>query len=254
MRTRWWAPLAAGLVLGLVGPAPADDQAEVRAVLDKAIQAVGGAEKLTKYKAATWKGKGKFYGLGDGIDYTGEWAVQGYDQMRFVIDIEVMGQKIKQTIVRNGDKGWIRVNEMLLDMDKDMVAEQKEQAYANALASLEPLAKKEQKFDLAPLGEIKVDDRTAVGVRISSKGHRDVSLFFDKENGLLLKSEWQSRDFMQGGKEVTQQILYSDYKDVEGLKHAMKVVVKSDDKPLIDAELYDLKLEEQLDDSVFVKP
>jgi hypothetical protein len=60
MRRTMLAAVALGLLF--LPRAAADDAA--RAVIDQAIQASGGAEGLAKYKAAHWKGKGKFYGLG----------------------------------------------------------------------------------------------------------------------------------------------------------------------------------------------
>ena len=46
------------LVFGLGSATRAADDKEAKAILDKAIKALGGEEKLSKVKAATWKGKG----------------------------------------------------------------------------------------------------------------------------------------------------------------------------------------------------
>ena len=92
----------------------------------------------------------------------------------------------------------------------------KEASYARWAGSLVPLLNKG--FQLASLGEIKVDGKLAIGVRVSHKGHRDINLFFDKDKGLLVKSEMTVKDPMAGGKEVTQETLYSDYKEVSGVK------------------------------------
>src|SRR5262245_5586046 len=102
MRRTMLAAVALGL---LFLPRAAGDEA-ARAVIDKAIQAAGGAENLAKFKAAHWKGKGKFYGLGEGIDYVGEWFQQLPSQMKALIDVEFSGQKIQNYRVVNGDKGW----------------------------------------------------------------------------------------------------------------------------------------------------
>src|SRR5262249_9165742 len=74
--------LAVALAVAAAGAARADDQADLRKVIDKAIKAMGGEEKLAKYKAETFKMKGKFYGMGEGIDYTGQWQVQAPDKIR----------------------------------------------------------------------------------------------------------------------------------------------------------------------------
>ena len=69
-----WA-LGASLVMGLVLAAPAlvraDDDAEMKALIEKAIKAHGGADKLNKQKATTMKFKGKIYAVGDGLEPVG---------------------------------------------------------------------------------------------------------------------------------------------------------------------------------------
>ena len=54
--------VAVVLAVATAGAARADDQADLRKVIDKAIKASGGEEKLAKFKAETFKMKGKFYG------------------------------------------------------------------------------------------------------------------------------------------------------------------------------------------------
>ena len=245
------------LVLGGAGPVLADDKGEAQAVLDKAIKALGGEAHLARYKAATWKGKGKYYGLGgEGIDYTAEWAFQGGRQYRVVIDVEVMGQKFQQTVVLNGAKGWIKMNDTVMDMDKETLAEQQEQLYANWAAYVMPLALKAKDVELSVIGKADIEKRPAIGIRATAKGHRDLNLYFDQETGLLVKGEWRVKDVqgLQGGKEVTQEVFLSDYKDMDGVKQALKVTIKWDGKPYVDALMSDVQYLDRLPDDVFGKP
>jgi hypothetical protein len=56
--SRW---LALALTLGMLGQARGQaDQARARALVDRALKALGGADAVAKYPAATWKGKGTF--------------------------------------------------------------------------------------------------------------------------------------------------------------------------------------------------
>src|SRR5262245_16514322 len=86
------------------GSARADDKADAKAVVDKGIKAAGGEDNLAKFKARTFKGKGKFYGMGEGIDYTGDWSVQRPDKMRMQIDVAVGDMKFTMIRVMNGEK------------------------------------------------------------------------------------------------------------------------------------------------------
>src|SRR5439155_11186790 len=122
----------------------------LRKVIDKAIKAMGGEEKLAKFKAETFKMKGKFYGMGEGIDYTGEWQVQPPDKIRIQVDGDVGGMKVTFfTQVVNGDKVWQKgFNEEAKEVtDKDELTEVKEQMNARKIESLLPL--KDKAYQLA---------------------------------------------------------------------------------------------------------
>jgi outer membrane lipoprotein-sorting protein len=249
--------LAAVLAVAACGTARADDQADLRKVIDKAIKATGGEEKLAKYKAESFKMKGKFYGMGDeGIEYTGEWQVQPPDKFRVQVDGEVGGQKVNFfTQVVNGNKVWRKgFNEETQEVtDKDDLTEIKEQFNAREVESLLPLVKGKE-YQLASLGDVKVNDKPAVGIRVSRKGFRDVNLFFDKDKGLLVKVETIVKDQMTGGKEQTQEETLSDFKEVNGITHPMKLAINRDGKKYVDGEITEIEFKEKLDDAVFAKP
>jgi hypothetical protein len=242
----------ASLSLTLAGASRADDQKEMRLVLDKAIKAAGGEEKLGKLAAQTFKVKGKFYGMGEGIDYTGDFAVQLPDKMRFEIAVEVNGMKFSFAQGIDGDKGWVKMQDKAEDAGKDALAELKEELHASQAESLLPL--KENRFRLEPLGEVKVNGKPAVGVRASHKGRRDINLFFDKETWLLVKSERVVKDLMAGDQEFTHETFYSDYKDVNGTKQPTKLLINRDGKKDLDGEITDVEAKEKLDDATFAKP
>ncbi len=259
MRRGLFAALLAVVVLVLAGPSRADDQSELRAVIDKAVKAAGGEANLAKYRASTWKAKGKIHVMGAALDYTGEWHEYDDAKARFSIDLDVMGQQVRQTNVVNGDKGWFKISVGGMDvmndeMTKEMLDEAKEEFHHGRLLSLRAFALKDKDLELSPVGEVKVNDKPCFGIRVANKGRRDVSLFFDKETHLLLKAQMRVKDFMAGGNEVDQEFLFSDYKDFGGLKQATKFVMNRDGKPFLDAEVTEYKHEEKLDDGLFQKP
>jgi outer membrane lipoprotein-sorting protein len=246
--------LAAALVVAATGAARAAEKSDAKAIVEKAIKARGGEEKLAKFKAFTFKMKGKFYGMGEGIDYTGEWSVQAPDKMRFKIEGGAGDMKFTFARVLNGDKMWTKIGDDVQAVDdKDQIKEAQEEMYGDYVTSLVPLVK-EKGFTLASLGEVKVDGKPAVGVRVSHKGHRDINLFFDKDSGLLVKTEHTVKDFMAGGNEQTQETIYSDYKEFGGVKHPAKMVINRDGKKFVEGEITEFEPKEKLDDSVFGKP
>lgn len=245
------AVLALGCVLAVTVSARADDAADARKLIEKAVKAHGGQEKLDKFAGATAKLKGTFYGQGDGLAMTAEVSAEGTDKQRIDIEIEAGGQKIPIVIVVAGDKGWTKIAKDTKEFDKDELAEAKEQAFAAWVATLAPL--KDKQFTFATTGEIKVENRPALGVKVSSKGHRDVDLYFDKETGMLVKTETRVKDDATG-QEVSEESFPSEYKDVQGTKQAMKFLTKRDGKKFIEGDVTSVELFEKLDANTFTKP
>jgi hypothetical protein len=239
------ALLGPAVVLAIAAVARADDQAQARKIIDKAIEAMGGEEILAKHEAVTFKDKGTYHGMGEGIPYAGSYALQGSDQ--FKMEIEGVF-----AIVVNGDEGWVKAADQTTAMTEEQLADQKEELYAGWVTSLLPL--KDKAFQLSPLDEVAVDDRAAVGVKVSREGHRDVKLYFDKESGVLVKSEGTVKSQELGGKEVLQETFYKAYQDVEGAKVVSKMLVHRDGKLFLESEMFDYKAAGKLDDAVFAKP
>lgn len=239
------------LVVSFFSSARADSQADAKKIVDRAVEALGGKDVLAKFKAGTWKGKGKYYGLGQPVNYTGEWSVQPPEHARIVTEAEFNGQKFQRTVVINADKGWTKINDHTEDMDPDSLAEEKERLHANWAATVAPLLEKD--FDLGTLGESKVGAQTALGIKASRPGHRDVKLFFDKETGLPIKMETRIKD-LRSGQEGTQATFYTDYKPVDGVKRFTKVRVELDGKVMAEGEFFDFKPRVKLEESVFAKP
>jgi hypothetical protein len=239
-------------LLAAVGPARADDDAKLREIVAKAIKAHGGEDTLKKLQASVTKTKGKFYGLGEAIDYTGETAVQLPDRIRTEVAGTANGQEFKFYQIVKGDKGWMKFGDDTMELSKEMIAEAKEQLNVAAIAHLTVLTGKGYK--LSSLGDVKVGDREAVGVRVEREGFRPVSLFFDKGNGMLVKTETRGKDLMRGGEEYTSETFYKDYKKVDGLMVPHKITIKRDGKDFVESETTEVKPSEKLDDATFAKP
>jgi hypothetical protein len=248
MRRNLFAALA---VCVLFAPRAAADEA-AQAILDKAIQAAGGAENLTKYPASEWKGKGKFYGFGEGIEYTGVWSQFYPGRSKTVLDVEFNGMKIQNVRVVNGDKGWQVAMGSLQDLDKDQLYEALQGLHYDRVLTFVPL--KDKGYTLTSLGESMVEKQPAVGIKVSHKDHRDIQLFFDKTSGQLLKGTIKVKDQMTGGQPVDQEMHYGGYKDFQGRQVATKVRIHREGKLYIENEITEYKRLEKLDEKVFGKP
>lgn len=225
--------------------ARAEKPAGTAAIVAKAIKAAGGEENLTKHKGVTFQQKGKFYGFGDPVDYTAKGTVQLPDKIR----MEIEGY---MTTVVNGDKGWnSQGGGDAAELSAVELAGQKDTLYLRRLTTLVPL-RHDHTLKLTALPDSKVDGHPAAVLKVSSAGHRDATLFFDKETGLLSKIETTGKG--PDGKEVPEELSYGGYRDLEGAKLPTTQRVKLDGKPFIEAENTEIKFVDTVDPKTFQKP
>jgi hypothetical protein len=224
-----------------------------RDVVEKAIKAQGGADKVAKLRVMRIKVEGTM-SLAPGqraIPFVLEDCWQMPDQYKTTSRFELGGKKVNQTQAIDGKAGWIQLDGVTQDMPKEAVAEMREQKYAEDLDRLGFLADKG--IDRTVLGESKVGGRAAIGVLIKSQGHRDVKLWFDKENGLLVKREHRLLD-SGTGKEITQEVVFSDYRVTDGVQHYRALTGYRDGKKIIDGKVREIEFFDKLDKKVFSKP
>src|SRR2546423_6086402 len=182
-------------VLLLAAPATrADDDA--RKIIEKAVKAEGRSDKDLP-KAVSYKAKGTFSGMGMEIPFTGTWSTQYPDKMRMEIENFAI-------IIVNGNKGWLSAMGAVMDMPEEQLKEHQESLYGDWVTELTPLLN-DKSFTLTTAGEGKVDDKATVAVKVSHKGHRDITMHFDKDSGLVLKMDQTVKDEMAGGNEVKQE-------------------------------------------------
>jgi hypothetical protein len=225
-----------------------------KAILAAAIKAHGGEEKLAKFQAGQSKTKGKLNvpGVGES-DFTEETSYMLPDKFKAVTQLEVANNKLTITTIANGDKVSIDANGMEVPITDSIKKALTHARYVMKAARLASLLK-DKDIELAPLGEVMVEGKPAVGVRVSSKGHNDLSLFFDKQTHLLAKMESRTVD-SNSGKEITEERVVLEYgpKDKEGFAVPKKVMVKHDGEKFLEAEVVESKFLEKLDEGEFKK-
>lgn len=243
--------LAVGLVMTAV-TARADDSAEARMLIEKAIRAQGGEAILAKNPVITVKKKGTFHGWHEmpPFSYTEESVSQGPNRLSDFVDGNVWFHKFRMGTIITGNKGWAKVNDHTQKLNEEDLAELQEEAYADWVATLVPL--KDKAFTLAPVRAVIIDKRPALGIRVSSKDHRDVKLFFDQETRLLVMIETRMK--MADGKEYIMETFLSDYKSVQGIKQAMKIGIKRNGEPHQDYKVIQYTLAETADWGTFAEP
>jgi hypothetical protein len=236
----------------ILGAGYAQAQDDPKALVERAIKAHGGEAKVAKLKVMTIKVKGKMTflpGLGGTdllIDDTWHMPSQYKSAMRLKHD----GQDVEFIKVVNGDKGWVSSwMGMVQPMTKEDLAEFKEQKYAEDLERLGFL--QDNRYTLATIKDSISGLNPSVGVKITSKGHREVTLYFDMASSLLIG---RRHFILEAGKEILQEVFYEDFEDQDGLTHYTRLVGKRDGKNFFEGEVAEIKFFEKLDEKVFARP
>jgi hypothetical protein len=246
------ALLSAGVAFVLGLGARADDAADAKAIVAKAV-AARGDKPATPHASATWKDAGKFVGMGITLPYTAEWSFQAPDKYRFDFVGTFGDSKISMVVVANGEKAWEKQGAKTEEMTGDKLEQTRNEAYQLWVTSLTPLLT-DKGFTLAVAKGKDVDTKPTAAVKVTRDKRPAVTLYFDAASGLLVKRETTSKDQFQKWKEVSDEAYFSDYKDTNGLKHFTKLKIVRDGKVTIEATLSDAKELEKLDAKLFEKP
>ena len=250
MRTLAISTGIVALLLGGAGRVPAQEDA-ARAILERAVKAHGGAEALGRIKAERIKLKGSLVLRGHSVPFTGETTVQFPSQYKHVMQTNDGVDKHTILQIVNGDKIHIAIDDKALAPDAALRSELRTGIELRRAQRLVPLLE-DKSYQLAVLDELKVNDRPALGVRVTGRGRKEMRLYFDKEHGLLVRAEFPLDD--DKGKQVRQHFFFGDYKDIGGCRRYTKVKAYRDGKQVMEAELLDVKTFDKIDDSEFDKP
>ncbi len=228
------------------------DEKDVQAILDKAIQALGGEDKLTKILAAAWKGKGKMI-IGDNQEheFTSQTIAQGLDRFRSEVQVEgVFGRQLQMLAVLNRDKVWLSVGGMALRPDH-AIAGTKRSAYL-ALIPVTVVPLRGPGFKVQAAGEEQVEGEPALVMKVTCPDGSDMAISFNKNSGRPVKVA--GKVFALDDREVMQETTYGVYKNFGGIQVATRVEVKIDGKPYRRQELTEFKIPDKVEPSTFSTP
>lgn len=247
MRTVYGLALTLTVVCTTAPAVRADAPDTAQAVLDAAIKAQGGEAALVKAQTARRKATGVQIQAGREVPFTSEDVLSLPDRFRMDFTLD---KRYRFINVIDGTKGWTQIGGgPVLDLSAPRLKEFREEMYVWWIATLAPL--KKGGFELTLLPEIKVGGKPAVGIKVASKGHGEVKLYFDKGAHLLVKVE---RRASASGLMVNKEYFYSNYKEFDGVKLRTREQEKINGKTAAVATEVSYTLLPRVEDKVFRKP
>jgi hypothetical protein len=248
--------LCASTLFVLVSPALFGEEKPMfnsRKIIHNAIQASGGRESLQKLIAYHTRAKGTYYKGKDRAQVMLDYWSNVPNKSRTEVILSVDGQQIKFARVFNEKQAWFLMSDgKWREGTKNEINTLRQEDLESRVRLLYPLLD-ESKYKLKFAGESKVRGQDSLAVQVTSSGYNDITIYFDKKSGLLLKTQMRvaPRD---GEKEALQERLFLDYKSLKGVKYSTKQLLFYDGKKETELELIDINPVEKMPDWVFAKP
>ncbi len=235
------------LVVLSCSPLPARGQDDARDVIKKSISAVGGSEKIDKYKGLRSSARGTAQMSGIAVELTSQTTIALPDRMKIVARYQALGSTFNLEQKAVGDKVTATLNGNPLPLSAAQIAEVKAAFVRTEILRLTPLLAGKD-YTLKALGTSKLAGKEYVGVSVSGRGVKDLRLYFDKGTSLLSRYEVAC----QSGRKVVMRVAtLSDYKETLGLKRPTRMVVTLDGKKIMDVTTTEEKLFEKIDEAEF---
>ncbi len=161
---------------------------------------------------------------------------------KYRIETSQMGQDV--IITFNGEKGWMKMGDNVMEMPADKV----EQGRSQAEPMISGFKRKidEEGIKIEKVGKSKIDGVNAYHIKLTDNDGQVTHLYINSNNYLIIKMTASSE---QGDVEV----LFDDYKDFDGVKLPSKTTIKASGMEIVSV-IEDYKINPDLEDSLFEKP
>ena len=241
------------------GDSEADkSQAEARAVVGKAIKAMG-LEGVKLPKGIRMKSKATIeYPV---FDKDIEFATVKVDQtitirlpnqFKEVYEMSTLGETAGGLTIFDGKQGWLTHNGKVSDMEEKGCDDYRELANViEATHLITPLLDK--KYKLALLDEANVDGRLATGIRAFREGFADLDLYFDKETYMLLKMERQGLDPVVAA-QCQETRIYKGHRKINGRMVPASMELLRDGRQIFNFQIVDYTFLNDVDPREFDRP
>lgn len=241
---------AAAALLAVPAATLADGAGTAKAILDEAIKAHGGPKKLARTELMVRRAKGTMSFAGQDVPFLDELVLQLPERWRWTLDAGSAGQKTRLVFVVNGEHGWQSSGGAVLDIGKEKLADLHDEAYVIWLSTLLPFVN-DSGFSLTLLADATVEGRPAAAVLVAHKGRPDLTLYFDKQSGLLVKIARRAKEM---GLAFDKEYVYSVPKSFEGVQLPTRYAELANGKKLVDVAEISYTFPGSVAASTFARP
>jgi hypothetical protein len=243
------------LCLAVTATAQGGDD-DVQQLIDRALKAHGGAERLAQPRAWTTvvEMTSKSKRAPAGASSRATHSFQPPNQYRLAEATVRGGRPSKYIEVYNGNRGWTKRDGVLQAMlPKAAQPPNVQLGFGYRFV----LILQDRSNTASALGESKVGDALAFGVKLTrpvGRGAEERRLFFDKETGLLLKSELHAH--LSTGGELSSVQTWADWRMIDGLAvpHRVTNAIRDTGSTVHERVFSEFKFVDKLDPKLFDRP
>ena len=248
--TRFMLFVGIAVVLGAAGKHALADEPKPEQIIDKAIRAHGGDDRLAGLSGFSSNTKTVY---DNGPIWNSEITVDLPLRYRSELKVGPEG-KTRSLIVINGDQGWMKMSGDVTPYPSTFLDSMRKHTipYVGPRSILRLRARqKNPQCHFSTVGECTIDGHQAVGLRMKLEGGPEETWYFDKESGLLIKEESHTANFE--GEDTIYVTTHEDYQTFDGFPLARKQTSQRDGKPAYTRELIDFKVATP-SEGAFAKP
>jgi hypothetical protein len=224
-------------------------QKAARDIADKAVTALGGAEKIRGLYETMTRAKAKstdYSTISAAVNTVDVEMLSRLDKFR--LDVRVFGQNAVTGY--DGKSSWTQQGDQVFPSDP-ITSQKISQDTSFGGSLLLRLCDGSTPVGLVP--ERTVNGRSCYGLWLTSKNNQPAILYIDRESSMILREEYQGLDFEQG-RPALKSIEFADYRPFLGSVVAYKTVEYIDDKKNSEMQISEIEVKLGLSDSIFEMP
>ena len=223
--------LASAVPFAVARPEPA---LTPRQLIERAIVAHGGYEKLAKSHAERIRLRGTMFVGKSAVPFTNDLTLQLPGQYKSVVVVQQGERRHGIVHLLDGDNATVVIDGQPQTVNSLHLSQLRQTLQLEQAMRLVPLLS-DPGFSLMPGQDYAYNGGVITSVRVQGKGQRELVLYFDRASALLVKSEHKIDG--PGGKDILQEAFYSDFREVGGHVRPGKVLVQRDGQKVMEAEL-----------------